>query len=346
MNTKRARLVDKKKFVIEEVPFPAVNGNPVIKVTHVGVCGSDVHHWEEGTGADQGGLVLGHEYTGVIEDPGTSGLQKGQRVVGYTQNPEKEACGWCENCLKGDFEHCTNRVVKVALGCEPEHPGAYSEYVTWYPSAVWPLPDNVTNEEAAMIEPAAVGFHAVGLSEIKPGDKVLVLGGGIIGLCVAEWARTFGAEKIIMTELNPKKREMIESFGLVDKVMAADDPDLREKLAAEAPGGYDLFFDCVALEQPLNMAIGLLKRGGTGVLVGVAFHPVSVDLFETVVFQKRLQGSKGHTPADFKAVLRAMAAGKLDMKKYVTRRIALDDVQATFEDMKRTGTDIKVMICF
>jgi 2-desacetyl-2-hydroxyethyl bacteriochlorophyllide A dehydrogenase len=344
--TKRARLVGKGQFLIETVPFPPVNGNPVIQVTHVGICGSDVHHWEEGTAVEEGGLVLGHEYAGVVVDPGKSGLAKGDRVVGYTQNPLKEACGWCENCLAGDFEHCTNRVVKVALGCEPEHPGAYSQYVTWYPSAVYKLPDNVSSEEAAMIEPAAVGLHAVGLSEIRPGAKVLIIGGGIIGLCVAEWARVFGAEKIIMTDLNHKKLEKIRSFGLVDKALEADDPDLRAKLAAEAPEGYDLFFDCVTVEKPLNMAIGLLKRGGTGVLVGVNFHPVSVDLFETVVFQKRLQGSKGHTPEDFKAVLRAIAAGKLDMKKYVSRKVSLEDIQTVFGEIKRTGDDIKVLIEF
>ena len=77
LNSKRAKLIGKRQFVIEEVPFPKVNGNPIIKVTYVGVCGSDLHHWEEGNGAEQGGMVLGHEYTGIIEDPGNSGFSRG-----------------------------------------------------------------------------------------------------------------------------------------------------------------------------------------------------------------------------------------------------------------------------
>lgn len=344
MLTKRAKLIGKQKFVVEQVPFSKVNGNPIVKVTHVGVCGSDVHYWEEGECTDQGGVVLGHEYTGIIEDPGISVFQKGDRILGYTQNPYAEHCGWCEKCLNGKFEQCTNRIVRIALGCEPEHPGAYSEYLTWYPSAMWKLPDNVDSDEAALVEPAAVALHAVGLSEIRPGAKVLVIGGGIIAQCIAEWARTFGAEKIVMTEMNPTKIQKIREFGVVDVVLKADDPELKEKLIARAPEGYDLFFDVVAAEKPLNLAISLLKRGGIGVLVGLSFHPVKVDLYQTVVFQKRLQGSKGHTPEDFKAVLRALAAGKINLKKYISRRITLDDVQQTFESIKQSGDDFKVLI--
>lgn len=346
MNSKRAKLIGKRQFVIEEVPFPKVNGNPIIKVTHVGVCGSDLHHWEEGNGAEQGGMVLGHEYTGIIEDPGNSGFSRGDRVLGYTQNTKDEPCGWCENCLKGDFDNCSNRTVKIALGCEPEHPGAYSEYITWYPGSIFKLPDNVGSEEAAVIEPAAVALHAVGTSRIHTGDKVLIIGGGIIGLCVAEWARSFGAEKIVMTEVNADKRKRIDSLNIVDRLFAADDVELSSKLEAEAPYGYDLFFDCVTIEEPLNMAVSLLKRGGTGIIIGLNFHPVKVDLLEVVNFQKRLQGSKGHTPDDFRAVMRAIADGRMDLKKYITRRFPLDEVQSQFEDMKRSGNDIKAMICF
>lgn len=346
MKTKRARLVGKQEFIIEEVPFPKVNGNPIVKVTHVGVCGSDIHYWEEGIGTEGEGIVLGHEYAGIIEKSGISGLKEGQRVVGYTQNPEKESCGWCENCQKGDFDHCTNRLVKIALGCEPEHPGAYSEYITWYPGAIYPLPETVSNEEAAMIEPAAVGLHAVGLSGIRPGDKVLILGGGIIAMCVAEWARIYGAGEIVLTELNKEKLEKIRSFGVVDKALDADAPDLKERLENEAPDGFDIFFDCIAVEKPLNMAVRLLKRDGIGILVGVNFHPVKFDLYETVVFQKRLQGSKSHTPDEFKAVLRAMASGKLDMKKYVSRRVDLEDIQSVFEEIRHNGNDFKVIIEF
>lgn len=346
MLTKRARVTGPRNLVIEEAPFPRVNGNPIIKVTHVGICGSDIHCWNEGSEQERGGLILGHEYTGIIQEPGSSAFKKGDRVVGYTQNSFAESCGWCSECLKGCFDNCSNRVVKVSLGMEAEHPGAYSEYITWYPSSIYPLPKQVSSEEAALIEPAAVALHAVELSEIRPGATVLILGGGIIGLCVAEWARTFGAEKIVITDMNKIKLEKIRTMDLVDYAFAADDPNLEETLRAQAPCGFDLFFDCVTLEKPLNMGIRLLKRGGIGVIVGLTFHPLSVDLYETVIFQKRLQGSKGHTPDDFKTVIRALAAGKLNLKKFISRKIKLEDVQETFEEIKKTNDDIKVLIEF
>ncbi len=351
MQCKRARLIGEKQFQLETVEFPKVNGNPIIKVTHVGICGSDVHFWEDGNASGKD-VVLGHEYTGIVEDPGTTGLKKGDRVVGYTQNPGNDPCGCCPACLAGNFAECPNRVVQVSLGCSTKHPGAYSEYVTWYPSGVYKLPDQVASDEAALLEPLAVGYHALKLSGIRSGAKVLILGGGIIGLGVAEWASVFGAEKIVMTELSAPKRERIEKLHVVDRLYAADDPDLEEKLLAEAPGGYDLVFDCVSLSAPFNMGLRLLRRGravedgGTCVVVGVNFKPISMDIYETVVFQKRILGSKGHTPDDFKAVLRALAAGKLALKKYITRRIRLEQVQETFEHLKAGGDDIKVLIEF
>ena len=342
MLMKQAVWTGDRQVEIRQVPMPQVNGSPIIRVTDVGICGSDVHFWEEGS--QHLGVHAGHEYSGVIYDPGTSGLKKGDRVVGYTQNPKNEPCGRCPHCLRGDFAHCENRIVKSGIGSEPEHPGAFAEYVSWFPSGVFLLPDSVSNEEAALIEPAAVALHAMSLSEMKPGANILILGGGIIGQCVAEWARMYGAGTIVLTETNPKKISFIRNAGIVDHVLNGLDPDVETQINALLPGGMDLFFDCVALESPFNMAIRNLKRGGTGVLVGVSMHPVSFDYYSTVVYQKRLQGSKGHVPADFQAVLAALTHGTIHLEKYITRRIRLDDLQQGFERIREQGDDVKVLV--
>ena len=342
MLMKQAVWTGDRQVEIRQVPMPQVNGSPIIRVTDVGICGSDVHFWEEGS--QHLGVHAGHEYSGVIYDPGTSGLKKGDRVVGYTQNPKNESCGRCPHCLRGDFAHCENRIVKIGIGSEPEHPGAFAEYVSWFPSGVFLLPDSVSNEEAALIEPAAVALHAMSLSEMKPGANILILGGGIIGQCVAEWARMYGAGTIVLTETNPKKISFIRNAGIVDHVLNGLDPDVETQINALLPGGMDLFFDCVALESPFNMAIRNLKRGGTGVLVGVSMHPVSFDYYSTVVYQKRLQGSKGHVPADFQAVLAALTHGTIHLEKYITRRIRLDDLQQGFERIREQGDDVKVLV--
>ena len=211
---KYAVLSGNERFEIREGELKS-NGCAVLQVTHVGVCGTDTSYWHEGE--RYRGVVIGHEYSGVVVAPGTNrALKPGDRVAGYTQNVFQEPCGHCEACLAGDWDHCTNRRVFTWKGGELGHPGAYSQYTTWFPHSLVKLPDNVTNEEGAMAEPFAVGLHAIQVSQVKPNDRVLILGGGIIGMSCAEWARTFGASEITVSELNPQKREIIRGYQVAD----------------------------------------------------------------------------------------------------------------------------------
>lgn len=180
-------------------------------------------------------------------------------MAGYTQNVFQEPCGHCEACLAGDWDHCTNRRVFTWKGGELGHPGAYSQYTTWFPHSLVKLPDNVTNEEGAMAEPFAVGLHAIQVSQVKPNDRVLILGGGIIGMSCAEWARTFGASEITVSELNPQKREIIRGYQVADHVVAADAPDLEQQLLDISGGGYDLLIDCVGVPSAFNTGLRALK---------------------------------------------------------------------------------------
>jgi len=212
---KYAVLSGNERFEIREGELKS-NGCAVLQVTHVGVCGTDTSYWHEGE--RYRGVVIGHEYSGVVVAPGTNrALKPGDRVAGYTQNVFQEPCGHCEACLAGDWDLCTNRRVFTWKGGELGHPGAYSQYTTWFPHSLVKLPDNVTNEEGAMAEPFAVGLHAIQVSQVKPNDRVLILGGGIIGMSCAEWARTFGASEITVSELNPQKREIIRGYQTIAK---------------------------------------------------------------------------------------------------------------------------------
>lgn len=344
MKNKWAKIVGDKQFKVEEVDFPAVNGNPIVKVTHCGICGSDVHYWQDSRG--NVGTVPGHEYTGIIEDPGLTDFKKGDRVLGYSQNSYNEPCGVCDTCLSGNRDACTNRIIRVGIGNEPERPGAYSEYVTWFPKGFFKLPDNVSNEEAATVEPMAVGLHAVKFAGIQTNDNVLIMGGGIIAQACAEWARACGAGVITMTETNDKKLKTIKDFGIVNHVLNGLDPEIDQQVKSIYPDGIDVFFDCVALNSTVALGLRNIKRIGTGVMVGVNMHELSIDYFPALLKHVKLFWSKGHVPNDFQAVLQSMASGKLSMKKYITKHIKLDDVQAAFEHIDTENEDFKVMIEF
>lgn len=342
---KYAVLSGNERFEIREGELKS-NGCAVLQVTHVGVCGTDTSYWHEGE--RYRGVVIGHEYSGVVVAPGTNrALKPGDRVAGYTQNVFQEPCGHCEACLAGDWDHCTNRRVFTWKGGELGHPGAYSQYTTWFPHSLVKLPDNVTNEEGAMAEPFAVGLHAIQVSQVKPNDRVLILGGGIIGMSCAEWARTFGASEITVSELNPQKREIIRGYQVADHVVAADAPDLEQQLLDISGGGYDLLIDCVGVPSAFNTGLRALKPEFymRATAVGLPHAQFPLDYERLVLKQVLLRGSKGHNFDEFKTVINAMASGRISVKKYISRRIKLEEVQAGFEAMKAArGLDTKVII--
>lgn len=345
MKTKYAALIDDEKFEIIEGEIN-VKRNPIIKVTHVGVCGTDLSYWKEGS--KHKGLSIGHEYSGIIEDPGTSGIfEKGDRVVGYTQNVFNEPCGHCVSCLNEDFENCLNKKVFTWKGGDYTHPGSYSEYTTWFPKSIYKLPENIEQDEAALIEPFAVGLHAVLLTEVKPEDKVLITGGGIIGLSISEWVKLYGASEITMTEMNKEKIKKIKNFGIVDHVVEADAPDIDEQLQLISGGGYDVVFDCAGFESAIATGIKALKPEFKKkfTAVALAHREIKVDYTKIVLKEIILKGSKGHTFDEFKVVARAIGDKKINAKKYITTRIKFSELQSGFEGLKsRSGEDVKAII--
>ncbi|KAA8679073.1 zinc-dependent alcohol dehydrogenase [Clostridium sp. HV4-5-A1G] len=342
---KYAVLAGNEKFEIKEGEL-RVKKNPIIKVTHVGVCGTDLSYWKDGENYKD--VVIGHEYSGIIEEPGTTDLfKKGDRVVGYTQNVQNEPCGRCENCIRGDFDNCINRKVITWKGGEINHPGAYSQYTTWFPNSIYKLPDNVLNEEAALIEPFTVSLHAAILTEVKPGDKVIILGGGIIGLGVAEWVRIFGAAEITITEINTEKIEVIKKYKVADHVIKADVKDLNEQLWAASDGGYDIVFDCAGVASALNAGIKALKKEKKKKITCIALphSDLLLNYRDIVLREIIMKGSKGHTPEEFKAVINAVENNRIKLKKYISKKIKFENLQQGFEELKeRGGLETKAII--
>lgn len=342
---KYAVLVDDEKFEIRDSEI-IVKRNPVIRVTYVGVCGTDLSYWRDGSKHKE--LNIGHEYSGIIEDPGTTGLfEKGDRVAGYTQNVLNESCGHCENCLKEDFDNCTNRRVFTWKGGDYSHPGAYSQYTTWFPNSIFKLPDNIDLDEAALIEPFSVALHAVLLTEIEPENKVLILGGGIIGLAISEWVKVYGASEITLTEMNKEKIEVIKNFGIIDHVVASDAEDIDEQLQIISDGGYDIVFDCTGIASAIDTGLRALKQEYKKkfTAVGLPHNKILIDYERVVLKEIIFKGSKGHQYNEFKTVARLVADKKINVKKYITTKFKLSEVQEGFVGLKnRKGADVKAVI--
>lgn len=335
---KAVTIAGKKQLKVAETETPKADGSKVlVEVAKVGICGSDLHMWENG---DRVGLIMGHEFCGKVVDPGAlkDTLNVGDRVTVLPLNP----CGECINCKHGKVNNCVN-----GLAASPgiTAPGAYTEFFAARPDMVRKLPDTVSDDEATMIEPTAVALRAVHLGGVQPGDKVLVTGGGIIGLLCAAWARIAGASYIALTEANPKRAEKALEMGDVDEVFDAKDEELVKKLLTASKGGFDQALECAAVAPAVNTTIQSLKYGGKLVLVGVNYSPVPVSTLLIVLRELEVKGTIGYAPEEFDQSIELMAKKVIETERFISRTVGLDGVQDAFEQLTSgDNPDVKIII--
>lgn len=341
---KTVELVGKRNLVLKDVEAPKPNGNDVIiKVDKCGVCGSDLHFLYD-MGDDLKGLVMGHEFAGIVTDPGANTeVKTGDRVTVVPSN----ACGVCELCKAGAPNACANNFSK-GLGVSNFYKGAYAEYIAVRPDTVIKLPDSVSLTEAAMIEPAAVGVHAVKRGKVGIGDKVMIIGAGIIGSVCATFARQAGATYIALLETNMEKANKTLNFGDCDAVFDAKETDAVQK-AIESNGGkgFDIVFECSGAGPAVVSSIQLARPKGTIVIVGGNPDLVSIPLILSVFAEHDILPIYGYTEKDFNIALEYIEKKLIDMNKYATKVVKLEEVPDTFKDfVDHKLNDTKVIIDF
>jgi (R,R)-butanediol dehydrogenase/meso-butanediol dehydrogenase/diacetyl reductase len=315
----------------------ATDSKLLIKVERTGICGSDIHMWHNGAPV---GLIMGHEFGGTIADPGPAKdmFKAGERVTVLPANP----CMECKFCKRQLYAACVNYMAD-APGIST--PGAYAEYFLANPLMVRRLPDAMSMEEGAMVEPSAVALRAVHLANIQPGDRVLVVGSGIIGLLCAAWARISGAAYVALSELNPVRREKALSYGDVDEVFDAGDPKLQKKLLTATDGGFDKTLECAGPAPAVQSAIGATGYGGTVVLVGVNYDLVPIYTMRVNMREIMIKGSYGYSPEEFDTCIDYIARKALKTDRFVDDIVGLDGVQNAFERLNDPkGDAVKIMV--
>lgn len=328
---------DVKQFEITDINEPVPNGKDVIiDVKKTGICGSDIHYW---VGGNPKGLVMGHEFCGVVTDPGErSDLKVGDRVTALPISP----CGKCQACLTGNPQYCAN-TWSEAVGLSINNPGGLAPKLAVRPDMVFKVPDTMSDEEGAMVEPTAVGLHAIHLADIKVGDKVLVVGGGIIGLVSAMFAKKEGASLVVVSETNESRGQKAVSLGVADEWYDAKSKDMVNDLMQKTNGGFDIVIECVGNAPAVNSSISLVKQGGEVVLVGVSMEPVSTYTVMAVMKELVIKGAIGYTKTEFETCINLMANKQIDMMKFVDDIVPLERVQESYERLT-SGTDSAVKI--
>ncbi len=326
-----------KKFEITDIPEPTIKeGRVLINVQKSGICGSDIHYWVNG---EPKGLVMGHEFCGTVIDPGNrDDLKVRDRVTALPISP----CGKCEACESGNPQYCAV-TWNNAVGLSLENSGALAPKLSVRSDMVVKIPDNMSDEEGAMVEPTAVGFHAVRLADIKVGDKVLVIGGGIIGLVSAMFAKKEGASLVALSETNSARGEKSVSLNVADEWYDAKDSNTVPTLLEKTHGGFDVVIECVGNAAAVNSSFTLVKQGGKVVLVGVSTDAVNIYSVMAVMKELTVQGAIAYTKEEFRKCVDLIASKQIDVRKFVDDIVSLEGVQASYERLT-SGVDSAVKI--
>jgi len=322
-----AVLVGSGRIEVEERPVPnPAPGDVLIRVSSVGVCGSDTHYYREGRVGSfvvDGPLVLGHEAAGTIVgvgdsvDPG----RIGQRVSIEPQRPDPDSA----ETRRGDYHLCPH----MEFFATPPIDGAFCDYVTIGAAFAHPVPDGVTDEAAALCEPLSVGIAAVRKARLEAGARVLIAGAGPIGIVIAQVARAHGAAEVIVSDPDAMRRTRAEDFGATSVL----DPtsDAMDDL------GVDAFIDASGAPPAVVSGLRAIRPGGTAVLVGSGAESMTLP---TQLIQNReliLTGVFRYANT-WPTALALVESGRVDLDAMVTARYPLERVAEALDSDRVPGT--------
>ena len=299
-----------------DFPDPEIKSDEVlIKVKACGICGSDVHGMDGSTGRRQPPLIMGHEASGEIVETGSevTGWKKGDRVTfDSTVYPLND---WYT--LKGHYNLSDNRQVMGVSPKEFKRHGAFAELVAVPQHILHKIPDGVSFNEAAMVEPIAVAAHAINISGLKPGDSAVVVGTGMVGTFVAKLLKVFGASPVIAIDIDDQKLQLAREFG-ADYTFNSHEKYVTNHIKELTKNrGVDLAFEVVGVTDSVNTAVNQTRKGGTIVLVGNLSSYIQFPLQKVVTQEIRVQGSCAIN-GEYELVLDLIAAKKVEVQKMIS----------------------------
>jgi (R,R)-butanediol dehydrogenase/meso-butanediol dehydrogenase/diacetyl reductase len=313
------------------MPRPA-DDEVLLRIAACGICGSDLHMTEDPVTF---GLkpydVLGHEFAGEVIVCGADvrELKPGDRVAVAPMR----GCGHCDSCRRGEPAWCAEMRL---IG------GGYAEFATVAARQCRVLPDDLPTAEGALAEPVAVALHVVIRSGLKPGDRVLILGAGPIGLLVAFWARRYGAADVIVADLGHHQQVRAAALGATG--FALSGPGLAAEFRQMTGAQPDIVFECVGKRGLIDFACRLVRMHGTVVGVGLCVGGDEWDPFAALSKEITLIFAVFFNMAEFETALEALGPGRFRPQELITGRIGFADVAETFEALRRRTTQCKVLI--
>ena len=335
---------------IREAEMPVRKpGEALLKLLYGGICGSDLGSYRGTFAYFSYPRIPGHEFSAeIVEiDENNYGLEKGMIV---TCNPYFN-CGHCYSCARGTVNACMDN---QTMGCQRD--GAFCQYITMPLDRIYPG-KGLSPKVLAAIEPFCISYHGVQRANIQPGQKVLVVGAGTIGVLAANAAKLRGAEVYLCDVAPEKLRYAMDTFGFAGTILNSHPGALTEAAqritgavtvqGTPAAYGFDICIEAVGLPETFQNCIDAAAFGGKVVQIGIGKK--NVDFNFTMIQKKELQilGSRNALKQDFLELIDLVQAGQVDLEKIITHEYKLDDIALAFENFHRNaGQMLKVMIDF
>jgi L-iditol 2-dehydrogenase len=318
---------------VEDRPMPVPGPNDVVvEIRSVGICGSDVHYYEHGRIGDfvvSTPMVLGHESSGVIVDAGSTGMRVGQRVAIEPGVP----CGHCEQCRRGAYNLCP----KVVFFATPPVDGALARYVAVHQAFAHPVPDSMSDDAAALIEPLSVGVWANRRAGTGIGSRVLVTGAGPIGVLCALTARAAGAGWVGLADVHPARLEAAAAFGLDDVIDARESVDYADYQP-------DVLLECSGAAPVVSAGITALQPLGRAVLVGMGASAEQTLPVATIQNRELVVTGTFRYAHTYPDAIALVAGGRIDLDALVGARLPLDESERALKMGHTDPSVLKTMV--
>ncbi|WP_134702724.1 zinc-binding dehydrogenase [Ammoniphilus sp. YIM 78166] len=333
---------DAYKVVVKDVEMPQLAAHEVlIKVKVTGICGSDIHTYKGLHLFRKPPVIIGHEIAGEVVQVGeaVTKFKVGDRV---TVEPQS-GCGTCENCLTGNVNYCGDRGAPGIKGWY----GTMAEYFAAPETCVFKLPDSMTYDQGVLVEPFAVGVHAVRKGDIQLGDRVAILGAGPIGLLTLAAAKAAGATTVLVTDVIDYALEGAQNMGATHTMNIMDKPEWTTEAKELVGGEFDKVLVAVGVPGIIDQAISLLRKGGRVVTIAMFHGTQTFDIVNLQQGEKEIVGCMTYTREDTIAAINLIAAGHVQEDVIVTHKLSYDEAARGFEMVdKKEDRSLKVLVEF
>lgn len=326
-----------------EIPEPGVN-DVLVKVAYVGICGTDISFYTGDTSFVRDGLVnypvrIGHEWSGVVEKTGAGVklFKKGDRVI----SDNAVVCGECADCIRGDWDACKNI---RSLGTINTFSGAFAQYILFPEKHLHNLSDNISLEDATLIEPATIALAGIQKCNITPETTVVIIGTGSIGLIAIPLAKRYGAGKVIMVGRKAGKLEIAKNLG-ADICINISDTDPVSAIIKETGGkGANLVIETSGAKETINQCVRMASKNGMVALIGFyETDKLDIDIDYLVCNGISISGAINNFKS-VAAVENIMSKGNLNINQVITHRYSFDEAADAIRNAKSQSNRIKAIV--